>query len=268
MSSVAKDVQLTLGMIACNVRVESAAYTEDFLTNVCVGHANGTEHEPLAVQRPLTCATCGPITMKGLKKAKKEGGGLVVLEEHEVAGLKEDATPFKGKIQLIPYNAAEVLAHTGQGDKYYQLHPQTNPENYSLLMSVITNYPGKAFIARYAVRTKTSLFMAQVKDGCILIQERTFTDNLKPVPSFNAPVNEAFVPLAVQMVESMETVFNSDTFTDTYNRNLVEITREREIVGGKYEKTAPVAPEITADLVRSALMEYRNRKTAEIAQEV
>ncbi len=260
MGSVAKDVSVSLGMISFTTRVESAAYTEDYLTNVCVN-----EHDPVAVTRPLTCTECGPITMHGLKKAKREGGGLVVLSDFEINDLKEDATPFKGKVQLIPYNMDEVLSHTGQGEKYYQLHPQSNPENYSLLKQVILAYPGKAFVAKYAVRTKASLFMAQVKGDCILLQERTFVDNLKPVPSFTEPANEAFVPLAVSMVETMVTEFNPATFTDTYNRDLIAITRDREIVNGKYERTAPVAPEIQKDLLGQALMEYRVRKAAEVA---
>lgn len=268
MGSVAKDVVLNLGMITCTVRVESASYTEDFLTNVCVGYYAAEMHEPLAVKRPLTCDTCGPITMHGLRKAKKEAGGLVVLDESEVAGLKDDGAAFKGKIQLIPYDSSEVLANTGQGDKYYQLHPQTSPENYALLKQVIAAYPGKLFVARYAVRTKASLFVAQVKDGCILVQERTFVDNLKPVPGFDGVANEAFVPLAIQMVETMHTEFDQATFADTYNKNLVEITRDRTVLGGSVARTAPVDSKITADLVRNALMEYRARKMVDVAADV
>lgn len=263
MGSVSKDVVVSLGMISFTTRVESAQYTEDFLTNVCVNN-----HEPLAVKRPLTCDTCGPINMHGLRKAKKEAGGLVLLEEAEVASLSEDATPWKGRVQLIPFDAQEVLANTGQGEKYYQLHPQSSPENYALLKQVITAYPGKAFVARYAVRTKASLFMAQVKGDCILLQERTFVDNLKPVPTFTHEANEAFIPLAIQMVETMHEEFNPETFADSYNRALVDITRERPIIGGKTATTAPVDAKITADLVRSALMEYRLRKQAEVGSDV
>lgn len=266
MGSVSKDVVLTLGMITCTVRVESAAYTEDFLTNVCDGHG---EHEPLAVKRPLTCETCGPLAgVHLLKKAKKEAGGYVILDDAEVAGLTEDGKPFIKKIQLIPYDSGQVLANTGQGEKYYQLHPQTSPENYALLKQVISAYPGKSFVARYAVRTKASLFVAQVKGDCILIQERTFVDNLKPVPGFVAPVNESFVPLAIQMVEGMAVDFTPETFSDTYNQELVNITRNREIVGGKTPTTAPVDPKITQDMLNAAIMEYRVRKQAEVSSDI
>lgn len=263
MGSVSKDVVVTLGMITCTVRVESAAYTEDYLTNVCPGV--GKEHAPVAVTRPLTCPEGCEIHMGHLKKAKKEGGGLVLLTDAEVAALSEDGTPYIKKIQLIPYDAAEVLAHTGQGDKYYQLHPQTSPENYALLKQVIAAYPGKLFVAKYAVRTKASIFVAQVKGDCILIQERTFVDNLKPVPTFIDTPNESFVPLAIQMVETMAVEFDPKTFTNSYNKALVDITRNREIVGGKVARTAPVDEPIVADLVRQALMEYKLRKGAEIS---
>lgn len=264
--SVAKSVVLNLGMVSCTVRVESASYTTEYLTNVCLGSTE--PHEPVAVTRPLTCSTCGPIGMFGLKKARKEGGGLVVLEDSEVEGLKSNDTPFVGKIQLIPYDANEVLSNTGQSDKYYQLHPMSSPENYSLLKQVILAYPGKLFVAKYAVRSKAGIFVAQVKNGCILVQERSFTDNLKPVPSFEAPVNEGFVGLAISMVEHMQTEFTPETFSDSYSRNLVDITRDRPILGGKTATTAPQDPKLTADLVRQALIEYRARKMAEVASDV
>lgn len=263
MGSVSKDVVVSLGMISFTTRVESAAYTEEFLTNIC-----DDGHEPLAVKRPLTCDTCGPITMAHLKKAKREGGGFVVLTEAEIAALTEDGKPYFKKVQLVPYNMDEVLSNTGQGEKYYQLHPQTSHENYALLRQLILAYPGKAFMAKYSVRTKASMFMAQVKGDCILLQERTFVDNLKPVPTFDYETNQDLIPLAIQMVESMATEFDPKTFADTYTQNLVKLTRSRDVIGGRIDKTAPVTPQVTHDLVREALLEYRIRKQSEISADV
>jgi non-homologous end joining protein Ku len=262
MGSVAKNVTVSLGFIAATVRVESALYTQDYLSNCCTG--NG-EHDPIAVSRPLTCSECGPITMHGLRKARKENGGLVLLEDHEVAELKEDGQPFFGKVALIPYDSGEVLANTSEAEKLYYLAPMTSPENLSLIKQVILAYPNKLFVAKYTVRTKASLFVATVKNDCILLSERVFRDRLKPLPSYDVPANEAYIPAAIHMVESMDVTFDEATFADTYTRALVDITRDRPIVGGKTEKTAPQNPKITADLVRQSLMEYRLRQGSDSA---
>ncbi len=266
MGSVAKNVTVSLGFIAATVRVESALYTTDYLSNCCTG--NG-DHEPIAVTRPLTCDTCGPITMHGLRKARKENGGLVLLEDHEVAELKEDGSPFFGKVALIPYDSGEVLANTAEGEKLYYLTAMTSPDNLSLIKQVILAYPNKLFVCKYTVRTKASLFVAQVKGDCILLSERVFRDRLKPLPSYDTPANEAFIPAAIQMVESMNVEFTEATFADTYRASLVETTRDRAIVGGKTDKTAPQDPKITQDLVKSALMEYRLRtgKMSDVSQD-
>lgn len=268
MGSVAKDQTISLGMISATVRVESALYTADYLTNVCPGVDK--KHPPVAVTRPLTCPEGCKIHMGHLKKAKREGGGLVLLTSAEVAALTEDAVPYKGKIQLLPYDSVEVLANTAEGEKLYYLTPQTSPENLTLIKQVIQAYPNKMFVARYTVRTKASLFVATVKNDCILLAERVFQDRLKPLPSYETPANEAFIPLAIQMVEAMQTEFTKDTFADTYTRGLVDMTRNRPIVGGRVEKTAPQDEKITADLVREALIEYRIRtnKMQEVSQDI
>jgi non-homologous end joining protein Ku len=262
MGSVSKDVVLSLGMISCTVRVESALYTQDYLTNVCTGKG---EHEPTAVSRPLTCEHCGPIGQHTTKKAKKEGGGLVLLEDDEVAELAGNDAEYKGKVQLVPYAASDVLTKTGQAEKYYYTTTQNSPENYALIAKVIAQYPEKLFVAKYAVRTKASIFVAQVKGDCILLQERTFVTNLKPIPTFDTPINEAFLPLAEQMVETMTAEFDSKTFADLYQTHLVELTREREIIGGKRSKTGE---QVTEEAVRARLLEFRSSKMSEIGSDV
>jgi non-homologous end joining protein Ku len=264
MGSVSKDVVLSLGMISCTVRVESALYTQDYLTNVCIGSTD-TAHDPIAVSRPLTCEHCGPIAQHTTKKAKKEGGGLVLLEDTEVAELAGNDAEYRGKVQLVPYNAADVLTKTGQAEKYYFLTTQNSPENYALLAEIIKRYPEKLFVAKYAVRTKAQIYVAQVKGDCILLQERTFVTGLKPIPTFGTPINEAFLPLAEQMVETMEADFDAATFADQYQSHLVELTRERPIIGGKRSKTGE---QVTEEAVRARLLEYRQNKMTEIGSDV
>jgi hypothetical protein len=70
------------------------------------------------------------------------------------------------------------------------------------------------------------------------------------------------------MAESLVTEFDPATFNDTYKDNLIKMTRDREIFGGKVDRTAPVDEQITKDLVREALIEYRIRKGVEVAADI
>lgn len=254
MASVAKDVVVSLGMISCTVRVESAQYTVDALTNVC-----DAGHEPVAVTRPLICGTCGPINIANTKKAKKESGGLVILDESELVELASNDAQFRGRVQLIPYDREQVELNTGTGEKLYQLHAQTAPENYALLVALVAQYPDKVFVARYAVRTKAQLYTLSAKGSCLFLTERNFTSNLKPVPTFDVSANESFIPLAVQMVEQMQEPFSAEKFADQYQEHLTALTRSRPVVGGKTVLSAPVSKRVSDELLAAALLEYRSK---------
>lgn len=250
-SCIRTNVALSLGMITTVVRIHSARHSKEYLSNAC---QNG--HSPSLIKQPKTCDHCGVLshgapTVKVRKMADKS---LMVVDDTELAEVADDAAQWKGKIQLMPYPAADVMLHTGSGDKFYYAEPQASGDNYALIASVCENTSDKLFLAKFTVNTVASLFMLQVKNGVLLLAERTFSDALKNLPQINETPNQQFIPLAAAMVDAMDCTFTPDTFADTYKRGLDNLLN---VKAGVVEKEP-----VSAEMLRRALVEYRQNQEA------
>lgn len=232
MSSIAANVTVGLGLISTTVSVHSGKDAEQKTqtVNCCVGQADKS-HAPTPVTRPLTCEHCGELAHEGkLVKGKRVGQGVVLLTYAEVAELKAEELQFKGVVGLAPFPAAQVAMHTVQGDKLYQLHPKVNDGRYATLAAIIADSPEVAFLARYTVRTRASLFWVRVNDGVILLEERTHEAALRPLPKLDSDVDAKMFMAGKAMLPVFIEDFNPELFRNTYKDKLDKMTAKKDVV--------------------------------------
>jgi non-homologous end joining protein Ku len=252
MSVISKGIDLRLGMLTSVVSVESALFREEKFVNCCVGNAENA-HDPIPVSRPLTCKECGFIDHRSTKKADKIAGKLTLIDESALAEIGSSDMDYFGRIDLVPYPMEDVVTKTGQGEKLYVLNPTSAPETYSLILKAVSNHPDKAFVAKWTIRTRASLFVARVNGSALLLEERTFTDNLKPMPDHSAPINEAYLPMIEAMIETASVPFDQHSFSDTYHRDLFAAFNRQ---GAK----------ATDELLEKMLIEYRQNRATEASK--
>jgi DNA end-binding protein Ku len=243
MASVAKGVALSVGLIGVTIRVESAVNKAESFTTLCVGQS-GKAHDPTPIKMPRKCESCGEIAdYSTLAKGRKSSDGYVVVTADEVAALKVDDERYKKSISLVPHPADEVYGATAQGDKLYQLHPDGDADRYALIGRLIDAHPEFAFLTLYTVRSRASLYVARVKDGVVLLEERVRHENLKPLPQLDGAVNEALLGMAEQLLGTMATPFDPESYADGYQRALDELIASRDAVAaGASPELATVTP--------------------------
>lgn len=244
MASVAKNVTLSLGLISATVRLESAMTTSESFKTTCAGQEGHPAHPLAAIKMPKQCTVgCGELPFNAkLGKAREVGGQLVPVTDEEIKAAKAASDDlYKGKIELVPHNAEDVLTTTGQGEKLYQLIPEGG--QYALLCRLVTAHPELAFTAMYTVKTRAAMYVLRAVKGVLLAEERVVqggTGRMKPLPQLATDVNEQLVAMAEAFLTDLVAPFNAANYEDGYLKAIAEIVNGRE--GVPVEKLATVTP--------------------------
>lgn len=248
MPSLAKDVQLSLGVLSTVVRVESALVKQDDdLNQICIG-SEDAPHDPARVTQKLICEHDHEIDRGKLIRGKSVGEGtFVLLDEFDMATLSEDAEPHKGKIVLHPHPRKDVLATTRWGDKAYYLTPQHGADGYDLLLKIATR-SDVILVARYTLRTAVSTFVLAVHEGLLLIRE-IVAEPMREAPVTLAPpkIDKAMLAVANQFVDVQLRPFNAAEYAGDRKAKLEALIASKEpvvVTGGPVSSSAtPAVPQ-------------------------
>jgi non-homologous end joining protein Ku len=245
MAGLKVTVQLGLVSIAC--KSESAIDKPEDPKNLCVGQPGKTEHPPSPSMAPATCGVCGPITDRGaLVKGFKQGDGTyAIVSQEDVAEAKESyAKEYKGRLNLVPHPAQQFLAETGPGDTLNFLTPADagSADHYQLIVKLVEEHPHLVFASLHTPRSATSQYMLRVKDGVLMMEKRTRTQNLKPAPSVGGTVNEALYAQLVGMLPMFVADYDPAAYEDKYLSALSDMIASAEQVStmGAEPTAAPV----------------------------
>lgn len=231
---MARNIEVQFGLLSFPGKADKAKETKESMSNMCKGQPDKPEHDPLPIKQPYTCTSCGPVTdYDSLVKGIKRGSTYAIVEQGDVADAKDTYTKeYKDVINLVPVPSADFLAATGPGDTADYLIPATaaGANHYQLLARLIAAHPELSFVGLHTPRSATSLYQVTVREGVLIMEKRTRSQDLKEAPSVGGEVNEALFAALDGMLESLVTEFDPDAYEDKYQMALDQMADAAEVV--------------------------------------
>lgn len=258
---VAKGVALSLGLLTASVKLSSAVASKpQSESNVTVCD---TGHPARRIRAPRVCDECGgEVPFQQLKRARPVEGGLVVLEEEDLAELKEDVERFKARAAITAHPAEQVALLTGVGDKMYFLHPERGHEAaYATFVALMEASPELAFVTQWTPRSAVSHFQVHARDGALLFQERTRAGTLREAPELELERDEELIELAEQMLKRAVSDYDPATYADGAEEKLAKIIASKEVVpAADTETPVAIAPVVDLKAALRAELKARGKK--------
>lgn len=240
---MARKAQFTFAAFTFPVKLDSAKLPAPDVSNLCPGQPGKDKHDPLPVKAPKVCTTCGPITDHDvLLKGVKTSAGYSVLTQEQIAAAKDSyVQEYKGKLEFVAHPADEFLAQTAPGDSLNYVTPAdaSGSDHYQLMVKLVTEHPEIAFVALNTPVSATSLFLLAVRNGVLVVEQRTRTQGLKPQPSVGGNVNDLYYQMVNGVLENLVVPYDPSAYEDKYRAAVAEMTETAEIVTAGAATSAP-----------------------------
>ena len=245
-----RKVTLAFSVVSVPARLNKAVDDPVSLKTLCVGQAGLDAHDPLPITMPRTCTTCGPITNPNmLVKGVPTDSGFAVVSADDVKEARADTSAqFKGTMNLVPHDAEAFYAATGQGTSLQYVEPEDekSAKHYHSLAAMIEAHPEYAFATLFTPVSRAALFVARVREGVIVMEERVFNERLRPMPVIAGEADQAYVDVFETLLPTLVAPVDKDTYTDDYTKALAKIAESASDVVTVAGASGP-APTVVGD---------------------
>lgn len=244
-----------LGPVVFPASLDKATETAVELRNLCVGSNGHDAHDPKPLTAPRKCEDCGEITdYAGVVKGIKQGSSYAIVEQEKVAEARQtNDAQFKGRVNLVPHPRADFEAHTAQGKSLYYVTPDPAAANqYAALVELIGNHPELSFVTLYTPRTAAAVYQVVVRDGALMLEERTRGQAMKPAPTPVGMADPQMVQMLDMFLSNLIQPYEPDAYADKYAAAVALLAAEAKDVvtlGSDAAKPAPVAAVADSDLM-------------------
>lgn len=230
----ARNINVVFGLLTIAGKSDVATVTTPSLAYLCVGQPGHPEHDPIPRTAPYTCSACGPITdNEVLKRGVKSGSTYTLVDAEEAAEAKaEYGKAYKGTLNVVPHPAQEFLTSTGEGKTLHYIVPAeaSAAGHYQLMVKLITDHPELAFAGLYTPMSATSLYHLTVREGVLVLAQRTREQNMKPVPSVGGEVNDGLYAMLEGALDSFVTAYDPAAYESEYEAKLTELIEAGETI--------------------------------------
>lgn len=249
----ARKITLQFGLVTVAANMETAVDKPVSMSNLCVGQPGHAEHDPVPLKMPKTCAECGEVTdIHALVKGVKSGQTYTLVNPDDLVDAKAKFTAqYKGAINVVPHPADEFMALTGQGESLHYLTPADagGAGHYQLLVRLVEQHPELAFAGLFTPMSATSLYVLRVRQGVLMLEQRTREQAMRPVPSVGGDVNDALYAMLESVLPSLITQYDAAAYEDTYRLAVdTMLASGQQVAVAADAPAAPVAPS-DADLM-------------------
>ena len=225
---------LTFGLVNVPVKVYSA--TEDH--DVPLHQVHNKDGGRIRYQR--ICEIDGEVVpYADIDKAYDDGERTVVLTKEDLDSLPAEKSREIDVVEFVPTEQVDLLTL----DRAYYLEPDSaSPKAYVLLRKTLQQTDRTA-IVRFSLRQKTRLAALRVRGDVLVLQTLLWADEVREAtfPALDEPVRISAKELEMSraLIESFESDFTPETFTDEYQVQL------RQLIDAKLEKGDAVSTEET-----------------------
>lgn len=180
-------------------------------------------------------------------------GSYVIVSEDELAALDPEASRT---IDLVEFVDQESIDPIFYDSGYYLAPDQATIKPYALLLSAMTDRD-KVGIARFVMRGKEYLAAIRPQGDKLVLSTMLYADEIRDaaeIPELegldDVELDDREVKMAGQLIDSLDTEFDPQEFTDTYREKVLDLI-ERKAAGeeGLVEAPVPVESDKVVDLM-------------------
>lgn len=239
MGAFRKGIVVTLGMVTMICNIESAVEKEETLKSVCTGAPGHAEHAPTAISRVNKCPECEEIGYADIKKARLVGGQFQVMEQAEVAEVKDDIVgATKKMLGLTLHRTEDVREATLPSDQStYAVVPAdaSQRKTYSTLVDTLYRHPELTLLGIWTPTSRPTLYEIKLFGTSLVMEPRARVEDVKV-----APVD--LIEQSEQQQKVMDTAlgtqlmpiedFDPSKYADTFREKLNALAESKTAVDG------------------------------------
>jgi DNA end-binding protein Ku len=225
---------LSFGLVNVPVKLYSA--TEDH--DLPLHQVHDADGGRIRYQR--TCEIDGKVVpYEHIAKAYDDGDQRVILTDDDFAALPEERSREIEVVEFVPSEQVDPIMY----ERSYYLSPDSKSTKAYVLLRQTLEESDRTAIVQFALRQRTRLAALRVRDDVLVLQTLLWDDEVREArfPELDeAPrISAAELKMSKQLIESFESDFSPEKFTDDYQVQL------RKLIDAKLEKGDTVDAEET-----------------------
>ncbi len=236
--AIAHKSVISFGLVAIPVSLYTATQDNDIRFN----QLHTKDHERIRYKK--ICGHCGEEIKSDeiVKGYEYEKGQYVVVSDEEFERIK---TEKDKSIQILHFAQLNQISPVYY-NKAYQVVPEKGGEKAFELLRKALMDEQKIAIGKTVLGTKETLMAIIPREECLLIATMFYDDDIKEIPkSYKKPeIEEGELAMATTLINSMDTPFNPEEYTDEYQIKLRQLIENKiagkEVVGAEPESVGNV----------------------------
>lgn len=219
---------LSFGLV--NVQVKAHPATQD--NDISFHQVHGEDGGRIRYKR--VCEICGKqVEYRDIARAWEASNGTVVtVSEEELASLPAGRSREIDVVEFVPAEQVDPILF----DRTYYLEPEASAiRPYVLLREALKNTE-KMAVAHVSLRQKTRLAALRVYEDVIVLQTLLWADEIRdasfPALDEDVDVRPAELKMAASLIETLESDFHPEEFTDKYREELQTLL-DRKVDSGE-----------------------------------
>jgi DNA end-binding protein Ku len=229
---------ISFGLVSVPINVYSSAESKSSVSfNMLHKKCNGRLKQQYICPKDGGEVVERAETVKGYEFAKDQ---YVVLTPEELKALEEKATGAIDIIEFVPLSKV----NREYVSKCYYLGPDKGGDRAYRLLARALQDSGKAALGQYAVRGQQHLVLLRPHNGCLVMEQLHYADELRPtteVPIPEGDVSDKELKLAMLLIEQTSNEeFEPFKYKDTVRERVMEMI-QKKIEGQDITTAEPAA---------------------------
>ena len=226
---------IAFGLVNVPVKVYSATEDHDIKFHQVHAKDNGR------IRYKRVCEVCGEVVeYRDIARAyDSDDGQTVVITDEDIATLPEERSREIEVVEFVPSEQVDPIMY----ERSYYLSPDSKSTKAYVLLRQTLEESDRTAIVQFALRQRTRLAALRVRDDVLVLQTLLWDDEVREArfPELDeAPrISAAELKMSKQLIESFESDFSPEKFTDDYQVQL------RKLIDAKLEKGDSIDAEET-----------------------
>jgi DNA end-binding protein Ku len=221
MRTIGKRV-IAFGLVNVPVKIYSA--TEDH--DVRLHQVHDKDGGRIRYQR--RCEVCGKvISYEHIDKAYESKDKTIILTDEDLESLPEERSKEIEVVEFVPSEQIDPIMF----DRSYYLEPDSSSTKAYVLLRRALEETDRTAIVHFALRQKTRLAALRVRGKVLMLQSMLWDDEVREAdfPSLDDDVriSKQEREMSAKLVQSYETDFTPEKFTDEYQVQLRKLIDEK-----------------------------------------